>query len=267
MTRQIFLILLLLINSLTYSRYYSPRERLFIMEINKGVSSWNKYISGRKLSDRWAVIMSFAKFHNKNFDNIDLAGVQFYSLSLKNVKMRKSNLQETKLLTTNIKNVDLSYSKLDRMWFSTLKAEKLQFRNVTFKDGQISGDVIFNLDIRDSILTGISIAVVLFKVSNFSRSIMKNVLIKSNTRFSAGVFSGADLSKARFVLTNEDIIHGNSKIQFFACNFTNANLTGIAQLDNAAFTYSDMNGAKIERKWFNYLKTQKVENFDKIRWQ
>ncbi len=38
---------------------------------------------------------------------------------------------------------------------------------------------------------------------------------------------------------------------------------------NSWSTYknADMKGAKIERKYYNYIKKHGVKNFDKIRWQ
>ena len=96
---------------------------------------------------------------------------------------------------------------------------------------------------------------------------MQNSNFEKGGKFEFCNFTNSNLKNSRFIFTQKDRIEGYGKFKFNHCNFTNANLTGIAQLDNAAFTYSDMNGAKIERKWFNYLKTQKVKNFDKIRWQ
>lgn len=254
-------------NSLIFSRYYSPRDQWFIMKLNEGVKSWNKYIAGRKLADRWSVIMHYAKFHNKNFDNIDLAGVKFYFLSLKNVKMRKSNLNSTYFDTLCLINIDISQSTLTNAFINSLFYKNSNFSKTNIINGKLMGDKMIDVLFIDSNLIGSQLSINRTEKTNFSNCIFKRAKIVSDTYFYDCNFTNSDFNAANFVYTQTDRIGGNAKVRFFSCNFTNANLTGIAQLDNAAFTYSDMNGAKIERKWFNYLKTQGVKNFDKIRWQ
>jgi uncharacterized protein YjbI with pentapeptide repeats len=131
------------------------------------------------------------------------------------------------------------------------------FRNIKTKGSALYD--IHNSDFRGAYIKNTSICGEFVNI-NFSDS--KLINCKFNKTFK-GIninFKNSDLNGSVF----------KKGSLFINVNFVNANLTNVdfskAKFKNVIFKNADMKGAKIQRKWYNYIKRQGVRNFDKIIW-
>ena len=264
MMKKNLLIFSLFISVLMYSYNSEYMQARIRNEINKGVESWNKY--RKKAPIAWEIGLFFAQLDNRDLSGINLSNFRIYNCSFINTKFIRAILEEAKFSACKIQNTDFSYSNLNNANINW-NLQDSRFISISFNNGLLDAEKITNCNFSNSTMRGARFSVSRILYSDFFNCDLKNISIEKESFFLNCNFTNSDFQSSKFLYTQKDRIEGYGKVKFNHCNFTNANLTSITQLDNAAFNYSNMKGTKIERKWFNYLKTQKVKNFELINWQ
>ena len=237
-------------------RALNYHKKLVLHHLNQGVKVWNKWLHARR---RIETMIWKVQLENKILNGIDLSAVRILVSTFVNIKFKKSNFNKTRFFRNKTINTDFSFSHFSYSDMSGIFI-KTKFNCVKFYKTEV-GSYFLNCIFDFSHLTNCEIG------RNFRNCSFKDVKfidtkIESGSTFEECIFTNA-------VFKNIVIIHvpGLSETKFQSCNFTHADFSGAVTLNNALFIDCDFNGAKVERKWFNYLKTQKVKNFDKIRWQ
>jgi uncharacterized protein YjbI with pentapeptide repeats len=175
----------------------------------------------------------------------------FYKAKFNNVKLPYSFFTNTNFKETEITNTVFDYAS-----FKNVSFVKAKIVNSTF-DGPIVHANFSGATIIKSKIYGILGAKPGIVDVNFNNATLKECSLSgviTNTTFVNANLSGTEVVPV-------DLIN---------VNFANANLTNVdfskAKFKNVIFKNADMKGAKIQRKWYNYIKRQGVRNFDKIIW-
>ncbi len=149
----------------------------------------------------------------------------------------------------NVSGVDFSVVKSmpKNMFFESNSMEYANFSGLNLYGAQFNGCIANGAKFIKTNLTK----------AEFSKGL--HGVYNSNTKTTTHYY-GSSLRKTNFrkaILKDSLFIYADLR----GANFIGANLNG------AKFKGANMKGAKVDRKWYKYFKKQKVENFDKIRWQ
>ncbi len=258
-----YLLILINLTFCLYSRELNSAEKAFnyhkklvLHHLNQGVKVWNKWLKARRGSE---TKIGEVRLENKVLNGIDLSAVRIFESTFVNIKFKKSNFNKTRFFRNKIINTDFSFSHFSYSDMSGIFI-KTKFNCVKFYKTEV-GSYFLNCIFDFSHLPNCEIG------RNFRNCSFKDVkfidtVIRSGSTFEECIFTNAVFKNIVIIR-----VHGLPETKFQSCNFTHADFTGAVTLNNALFINCDFNGAKVERKWFNYLKTQKVKNFNKIRWQ
>ncbi len=176
-----------------------------------------------------------AKYIKKFMPYADFKKTNFTSAKLINTGFHKINFTKGLFCNSIIKNVNFYYCNLQEVNFNKSIIIDTNFNNELIRSNNIWSPVLANSVIKKEII---------YKQVN-----LKNQHLLLSSQLVQATFQNA-------ILTN--------------VNFTNANLTNVnfykSKFQNVIFKNADMTGAKLERKWYDYVKKQGVRNFNKIRW-
>ncbi len=168
---------------------------------------------------------------DKNMQNADLSGITQINLTQRQYK-----------------NVDFSRADFrgSRMWglvfdFAKMEGAKFDngsFHNAHFHNVNLKGASLVNVDWSSVPAGGAD-----FTGANLSGAKLTSAYLQTSKLIQANL-SGADLSNS---------------------SLWRADLTG-ANLQGTVLANVEMEGAKIDQKWKNYIQGQSVRNLDKIEW-
>ena len=142
--------------------------------------------------------------------------------------------------------------------------------NSKFEDALMQFEIFIYANLSYTVMTKAHLFLSVFTCANLNNVTLKGAFLKS-VNFSHKYFiplsdiveaDGRGYSESKVLdsganLANADLTDSDCE----EANFIKANLTGI-KLKNA-----NLKGARIERKWKNYIATQDVRGFNEIRWE
>jgi uncharacterized protein YjbI with pentapeptide repeats len=182
----------------------------------------------------------------------------------------EAKIVESNFYGTNFINVSFNEAKLYKSNFDDCSFKKTSFIKAEIVDSTLTIAPVGNNHE--------------FYFVDFSNSYIKKTMIFGR-KFNYISFKNAKIIKCLFGFDQSNAVNfTNADLTgstFLGCNllnvnFTNANLINTDFSDkprydkttfkNVIFKNADMKGAKINRKWYNYIKRQGVRNFDKIIW-
>ena len=181
-----------------------------------------------------------------------------------NSKFNGTNFFKVQILDTKSDCAEFIKANFNESVINNSKIDYGKFRQVSFINAKINnstlGDDFYLVDFSNSIISK----------STFRCDITKKMdnISFNNAKILDCIFD-CSINLATFI--NSELFGSNlSYLQLTNVNFTNANLTNVnfrkAKFQNVIFKNADMTGAKLERKWYDYVKKQGVRNFDKIQW-
>ena len=189
-----------------------------------------------------------------------------------------ANFRNAKLISAILKNTD--FSCIFHFWNSHFMTWTKYGLERIVRD---KGADLTNADLTCADLENASFIRAILKETNFSKTILENAVFISADLTSA-ILKKAKLKKADFSYMRQFI---NCRFHFDPMKYEKLNYLSGANLTNADFADADcedanfikanltgtkfknanLKGARIERKWKDYLATQNVRGFNEIRWE
>jgi uncharacterized protein YjbI with pentapeptide repeats len=280
------LIIIILVN---YIFAYNP-EHFKILKTQNPTAYWNKWrkdnpkikpnISNAKIAN----VAFLGDFSNVNMKNTKISdssflGVDFTSSDLSNCIIKK--IDTIIPYGSRAKNI-FNNAKLYKINILDVEIDALHFNNVDFRKSHISNSKIIgiykNVKLMNAKINNSTLGYDFYTV-DISNSDINRSVFSCSTKMEKVKFNNSKIIECIFigVLINIDFKNTDmtaSRLTYselLKIDFTNANLTNVnfqkAVFKNVIFKNADMKGAKIERKWYNYIKNQGVRNFDKIKWE
>ena len=209
-------------------------------------------------------------FINSNLNYSTIANIEVMMLSMSNDKavFKNTTFNKAKILNSSILGADFYKVNFDESYIDKTKIMSSKFKDISFSNSMIIQSIIEG-DFMNVNFSKCQLKETIILVSFIGK--MFNVNFKYARILKCGI--SGDLQKIDFQnsdITGTSFDYRKGGSTFTNVNFSNANLTNVdftrATFQNVIFKNADMTGAKLERKWYSYVKKQGVRNFDKIQW-